>query len=161
MGTSTDGQLCYGYLFDEGHEFPWYSEDDFGDLEMWWEEQNGYVELPLEREPYTEDGDYQEWFKKLSRDEQDKYLDPRWEHHRKWVKDNPIPFDLVNYCSGDCPMYILAVPSTVITANRGYPERIVSLPEIKGIKQFTECLQKYGIHDCIEQPSWYLSSYMG
>ena len=40
------------------------------------------------------------------------------------VKDNPehkIPFELINCCSLGFPIYILAIPGTVIEARRGYP----------------------------------------
>lgn len=161
MGVSSDGQLCYGYLFEDDHEFPWYTEDDFGDVDQWWQEINGYEELPLEKEPFTPDGYYQNWFRKLGKLEQEKILTPRWDHHRKWQEEHPIPFDLVNYCSDDYPMYIVAVPSTVLTASRRYPELVNSFPKIKGISDFYSCLKEHGIHECNVQPNWYLSGYMG
>lgn len=62
MGVSTDGQLSYGFSYEEDQEFPWhyYDEDEEKtiDLEIdeWWREREGYK--PLHDNLWTEKGDY-------------------------------------------------------------------------------------------------------
>ena len=41
-----------------------------------------------------------------------------------WDRNNPMPFEVIKHCSKSCPMYGVAVPGTVLTANRGYPEKV-------------------------------------
>lgn len=73
MGQSTDGQISYGIMFEEGHDFPWemYEEED-------WMEVNGQTNYT-----YSEQRDY--------------------------LKKNPLPFESVNVCSGDCPIFLRLV----------------------------------------------------
>lgn len=62
MGVSTDGQLSYGFSYEEDQEFPWryYDEDkeETIDLEIdeWWQEKEGYK--PLHDNLWTVKGDY-------------------------------------------------------------------------------------------------------
>ena len=37
MGISTDGQICFGVLFEEGYEFPWDCEEYAYDIYIWWD----------------------------------------------------------------------------------------------------------------------------
>lgn len=39
MSTSTDGQICFGVVFEEDYEFPW---DDENNFEKWWQTVNGF-----------------------------------------------------------------------------------------------------------------------
>jgi len=74
-----------------------------------------------------------------------------------------LPIRLVNYCSGNYPAYILAVPNTFKVARRGYPESFhpmdlkVTLREIDTLLEFC---RKYDI-EVGGEPQWYLSSYWG
>ena len=37
MGTSTDGRINYGILFEEDFQFPWDEDEKYdGDIEQWW-----------------------------------------------------------------------------------------------------------------------------
>lgn len=82
----------------------------------------------------------------------------------EWFEDNVDeenpPVALVNYCSDSHPVYILAVPRTVITASRGYPVHIdvksleVSKDDILRLENFCE---QHNIS--YEEPRWWLSSY--
>src|SRR5437868_783086 len=74
MSVSTDGQIGYGVIFEDGCEFPWGDSDP----EQWWRNECGFK--------------------------------------------SSFPVELVNYCSGDYPMYMLAVPSSILSNSRGYPE---------------------------------------
>jgi hypothetical protein len=131
MGTSTDGQICYGIITDEDNEFPWDGDEFEGDEEEWWAWETGW-------EPTDE-----------------------CQYSFQWNEKHPMPFKLVNYCSGDFPMWIVAVPETVINANRGYPKsfdpaRLTVSTE--GLEAFKEFLAKYSIEG---DAKWWLSSYWG
>jgi hypothetical protein len=145
VGTSTDGQLCYGILV--GEDLPWTEQD----LELieWWREVN---DCPVVS-PYTEAGEY-----KPGITNGDAYFELR----HKWDDENPVPVEEVNFCSGDCPAYILAVPSTVKTAYRGSPL------EIDPVLIFPKDGEQALIDFCNRidivgrpRPKWYLSSYWG
>jgi len=146
MGESTDGQLCCGIMFEDYFEFPW--DDENVELDEWWREVNNcQVESPFTEWGYkpgvTDSGDY-------------------WDQLRQWDKENPIPVELVNYCSGDCPAWILAVPSSVRSCSRGDPlkfdptDLIVTLGEVRKLLKFCEQFKIKAT-----EPAWYLSSYWG
>ena len=141
MGISTDGIICFGILFEEGHTFPWQESlddlgeevyDDYADPEEWYAKQKGW------------DKNVHQW---------------SWQ----WVKENPLPFKLVNYCSGDCPMWILAVPETVNECSRGYPEalnpRAFTVEDYR-INELLNFCAAYNI-TVPDIPKWYLCSYWG
>lgn len=152
MSQSTNGQLCYGILFPEGFEFPWddlkYGNDD--SLKTWWREVNGFKHA---KEVFDSDGNY------IDGMTDDAYF---MEGH-DFDKSHPLPVELINYCSGDCPMFILAVPSTVIISRRGYPE-VVSLkvwPQID-FEALADFLKNHSLDNGDgNKCQWYLSSYWG
>lgn len=163
MGVSTDGQLCYGVPFPEGFEFPWekYSE------EKWWRKINGYKPPFM---LYNEDGEYLSGVKPP-----EALVDQYYEHQNEWDKANPFPVEVVNYCSDDCPMYMLAVKESVKNNSRGYPEEInpaeltVTDEQKKVLLNFIENYIKEKVDEYAEdysdklslEPKWYLSSYWG
>lgn len=156
MGQSTDGQLCFGVVFDEETEFPWDAEPFDGDEDEWWLVETGWKYDG--EQPFTEDGDYAPSF---SRD------DPRvgayFKDRREWKDAHPLPVELINYCSGDYPMWMIAVPATVKKARRGDPVAIDVTgldPHPEGERALTEFCEKYGLK-YEGQPSWWLSSYWG
>jgi len=134
MGTCIDGQLCYGIVFEEDFEFPWY-EDGILD---WW------LEVCGNKNPFDCGKDPKEYFR----------------YRREAMERSPVPFTLVNYCYVDDPMYIVAIPSTVKTASRCYPEKITSLDiDERERTAFLDACKKYlGVE---EEPKWYLSSFWG
>lgn len=156
MGTSTDGQICFGVMFEEDYEFPWNAEQYDDDIEAWWRDVHGYKN-PAPN-PFTEEGEYNDGFSSG-----DPRVSEYFDRQRDWMKKNPVPVTEVNYCSGDCPMIIIAVPSTVKTNNRGYPlEFSPSLltVRVKEVKMLRDFCTKYGLaEDCT--PKWWLSSYWG
>jgi hypothetical protein len=155
MGVSTDGQICFGVAFDEGFEFPWDAEQFDGDPQRWWRSVNGYSNPNWD--PFDEHGNYKPG---VTHD------DPRrktfWQHGWDWDKANPVPIILVNYCSGDVPMYIVAVPGPNLSCSRGYPEAFdpSTLTVTEEAAVLTEFLTKYEI-EFEGPPKWYLSSYWG
>src|SRR5687768_12176248 len=108
MGTSTNGEISYGIAFDEDFEFPWDDDDGEGDLENWWLAVNGY-KPPFE--VYDENGYI--GGKRPSEEKLSEYFAAQ----RSFQAAHPLPVELVNVCSGEYPMYILAVKETVLTAN--------------------------------------------
>jgi len=160
MSVSTDGIIAYGVLCGEQGDdnlFPW-EEDEFeGDIEAWWRAVNDYKPI---YKPYNDCGGYAEGW-----GEDDPRFGEYFKHQREWVEKNPLPVKLVNYCSGDYPMYCLAIPGTILTCNRGYPLRLefsdlMKKPSMKEINTLLEFCGAYNIKIC-EQADWYLMSYYG
>ena len=114
MGQSTDGIIAFGVAFPEGFEFPWGYTNDVDD---WWRKNSGFQDI---HQPFTEDGEWAEGW-----GSQD---DPRLKeynaHRLKWRRENPFPYEMVNYCSGDYPMWALVVPGSEIRCKRGIPLRL-------------------------------------
>lgn len=159
MGVSTDGIICFGIAFEEGTQFPW---DDDG-IESWWRNVNGY-KPPFEM--YDASGNYLptvelETDKFGQKHAKKEVTELYYGHMHAWEKENPLPVELVNCCSGDCPIWILTVPAVGLHARRGYPEKLdpgsLKTPDADALLAFC---QKYKLeHD--EPPSWYLCSYWG
>src|SRR3990167_1884691 len=144
MTQSTDGQICFGLMFEEDTVFPWCKEGEDGDIENWWIFQTcGKWAPPFEL--YDEDGEFIGGVEPPQH-KKDKYYEAKREFEKKAAP--PLPVELVNYCSGDNPIYILAVPSTCRSASRGYPEEFhpmdlkVTQQEIDALIEFC---RKFGI----------------
>lgn len=146
MGISTNAYIGYGIAFEEDIEFPW----ETGDIGSWWREWCGFkpsVDI------YTPEGNYVEG---ITGAERDRY----WEERTEWDKNNPVPVEECNYCSGDYPMYALIVPGSRLTANRGYPMKIsrnLDLPEKDKVIEFLTIMRQFNISD--EDPEFLLMSY--
>lgn len=154
MGTSTDGQLSYGIMFEEGFRFPWDAEEFDGDIGDWWKHVKGFVN-PIES-PWDEDGQYRPGYHENS-PEIGKYF----EHQHAWAVANPLPVEIVNYCSYDAPMYILAIKH--FENSRGYPHKI-DVNQLLIAEQETETLMAFikEFHiDTEDEPQWWLSSFWG
>lgn len=154
MGVSTDGQLCYGVLLEEGCELPWDAMDDY---ELWWRSVNGYERVvPLE-ELYADDGQRASTFTQ-------ERLEQQWAHQKEWGAANPMPFEVVNVCSEDYPIWMLAVRGTVHRAWRGDPKEIEpAMLELdsEAWEAFDEAMRKHLPDVSLERAGWYLSSYWG
>ncbi len=155
MGTSTDGEISFGFVFKESHEFPWDADPWDGDVEDWWKDNNGFKHSV---EIWDENSEYLPGIEQGC-PEYEKY----YEEMFAWEKANPIPFERINYCSCECGMYIIAVKSSVRRCSRGYPQKLHKTDfqvDIKDLSDFLEFCQKYGIMKADDQePSWYLTSY--
>ncbi len=155
MGQSTNGQLCYGIAFEDGFEFPWDVKHE-GEIDDWWAfEVHGFrhsVEL------FDDDGNYLNG------------VEPSKEASRQYFAErdafaalHPLPISLINYCSGEAPMFMMAVPSSVHSNRRGYPTVIdpskltVTDDEVDALIRFCSA---HGI-SFDDEPHWFLSSYWG
>ena len=155
MGTSTDADIAYGIdLGDDLYEMPWVSEDteDDGDIEKWWLRECGYKDLYDDL--WTEEGDYGEGYTNEKNKE-------NYAHKTKFMESHPCPVELHIHCSYDCPMYILAVKETTMSASRGYavefsPEDLKFKDEDK--VAFDNFIKKYKIEG---KPTWLLYSLWG
>jgi hypothetical protein len=149
MGISTDANVSFGIEVEEGFEFPW---GEAWDIENWLMEKLGY------KPPHTHLYDDQhcrtkEWNEKQSNE--------NWDHKHKWEEDN-IPIEFVNTCSGDEPMWIIAVPGTVQTVYRGYPMPLnLKEPNTEAVSRFLDFLNEHGLPLKETEPRWYLSSFYG
>ena len=152
MSVSTDVILCYGFSFDEDYEFPWEdSGDSEWDIESWWLESVHGYKPPFRL--FTDDGDYIDGRKPPS-----ERVSEYFAHRRAFAKEHPLPIRLIMHCHGDYPMWILAAPSSVTVARRGYPEEIhvllpVSGEELNALEDFCERWELGG-----DGPGWWLVS---
>lgn len=157
MSVSTDGQICFGVLLDEDAELPWDNEEYDHDIETWWT----YKILGFKHsfELFDERG---RWIEpRQSKEVENRYFQELIDFKKSHEE---VPYELVNCCSGDYPMYILAIKRTCMTASRGSPEKfnpseleLVSQEEDADLMEFCK---KYEI-ETTEESSWYLSSYWG
>ena len=111
MGVSTNGQIAFGYSFEEETEFPWGD-----DVEAWWRKVRGYTP---EVELYDADGNYLNGIEP-SKEATSAY----YAAQRAWDKANPMPVEIELHCSYDYPMCIIAVPGTCYSNRRGFPQEI-------------------------------------
>jgi len=154
MGQSTDGQICFGVVFEEDAELPWEAEEYDG-IEDWWTEVGGFK---AEFDPYTDEGEFKQGVSHTD-PRVDKYYNDRVE----WRKRNPLPVELVNSCSTNCPMWIIAVRGTVQEANRGFPIKFdpaALTVDPKNLQAFIDFVGRFEI-EFGGDPAWYLSSYWG
>lgn len=155
MGTSTNGQICHGVAFEEDFEFPWDAEHD-GDIDSWW--LYGVHGFKHSFEIYDANGNHLNG-KQPSAEDISRYF----KESREFVDANPLPVTLVNYCSGDYPMYAIAVPRTVINAFRGDPTEFdpaaLTVTDAERDALLSFCAD-HGI-EVPSEPKWLLTSYWG
>lgn len=113
------------------------------------------VELPWEEEGLDK------WYCRAShgKDFGGKYRE-MWD----FLRQNPIPFQLENYCSGEYPIYALVVTGTIKTATRGRPTNfnpsdLVVTPE--AVEKFLAAIGLSGIECDKASIGWILYSYLG
>ena len=155
MGQSTDGQIFFGVLLEEGAEFPWDGDPFGGDIDDWWIMKVKKWNPPFEL--YDESGEF------LPGMETDENIDVYYESKYKFKSENPLPVELVNVCSAEYPIYGLAVLGTYMFASRGYPESFNPLDLTftkENLDKLLNFLDETGIESDSE-PQWYLSSYWG
>ncbi len=99
----------------------------------------GEVDFPWDAEPW--DGDEEDW----------------------WVGAGMPPFHVVNYCSSECPLWILAIPGTVQTASRGFPETVLPLEvNADALERFEAFVATLDVKpDEENEAQWLLCSYWG
>ena len=152
MTTSTNGQICFGIFFEEGFQFPWDKNGD--EIDDWWIYTIHGFKHSFQL--YDNNGNYLNGIKPSNERIAQYYAEKR--EFEKTIPDCSVC--LVNCCSCDYPMYILALKDSCLCARRGYPESFN--PEQLKIKTkvLLDFCEKYGIeHE--NEPKWYLSSYWG
>src|SRR5690348_13757855 len=110
MGVSTDGQICFGILLgdeEDDLELPW-DDKRYEDLDDWWIDGVHGYKPPFEL--FDADGNYING-ERPSEETIKAYYAPRWE----FEKQHPIPVKLVNGCSGNYPVWILALKDVGFT----------------------------------------------
>lgn len=155
MGISTDGIIAFGWIFEDGFEFPWDFEPWDSDEESWWMDVNEYQPL---YSPFTDDGNYAEGFSRG-----DSRISKEYDNQFKWKMDNPLPVEVLNYCSYEYPLYALVLPETIIRCSRGYPEKLpmtLKTPTPLQIEELNSFVQKYNI-EVDSEPSYHLMSFFG
>jgi len=155
MGTSTDGQLCFGVSFPEEHEFPW---GEFEVEEWWFEKILGYKH-PFEI--YDDTGNYIDG---VAPDED--LSNEYYAHYSNFRDANPMPVEVVMHCSYNYPMIIIAAKESLHCNSRGYPEVIntetlvVTDESRQAVADF--CKKYCEITSDVDlEPKWYLTSMWG
>lgn len=155
MGVSTNGQISYGISFEEGFEFPW-SEERGGDIDAWCIYDALGFKHSTEIYADTKSG-YVNDVKPS-----DDVITAYYKEQHEFENAHPLPVEIVNYCSGEYPMHVLAVPSTVKTAKRGFPTKFnpseLVVPDDERDALLTFCADHGIVH---EEPAWMLTSYCG
>lgn len=173
MGISSDGILAFGVDLGEPDdvELPWASdgEDDDGEFEEWyvglhgvtaahlWDAYNAWAETPEALAIPGHSGERLKAYEAAHpawREELDAY------YEKKHEIEGAAPIEIVQHCSYDYPMYIVAVPGTVTTAYRGSPEKIpdfdVDSAKVAAAGDFCAA---HGIP--FDNPGWLLASMYG
>jgi hypothetical protein len=154
MGTSTDGQLSFGVAFEVEFEFPWSDDKYEGNIDVWWRDVRGFVN-PVES-PFDDSGNYKPGVNRGS-----PVISKYFAKQREWEKANPLPVELVNYCSDDYPMWIIATKH--IHAHRGTP-KAVDVDFLRDTDEAYQTLCEFLEEFSIESDGeirWWLSSYWG
>lgn len=139
MGQSTDGILVFGFDLGVEDESPDFlgEFDDLTDL-------------------LSDEAGLTEWRNDFTDAQSSAYFKTRRE------LEAACPVDIVLHCSGDYPMYILAIRGYEYSASRGSPEiiemdkLIVDDAKIQAAKEWCEA---HGIE--WQEPKWVLASYWG
>lgn len=134
MGQSTDAILAFG--FDLGEELPEKIQEELDAIN-----DNEGIESWLEMiagvEPWSPEA--KDWWK------------------RRDDAVAKIPVDFIRHCSGDYPMYFLAIRGTEMRASRGYPEPITMPASIVGWREILrDFCAEHGIE--YEEPDWHIFS---
>lgn len=145
MGQSTDAILAWGIQFEEKKAIPWEEaaeragyDDPLDDDAM------AYLLCGLDKPKasYKDDAEVHREY---------------WDAKRAALKECPV--ELISHCSGEYPMYMLAISSSEKKARRGYPQAIdPNFLEIQDgwLEEFVEACKKLGIEN--PEPKWWLQS---
>lgn len=157
MTVSTNGQICYGVVIPEEDVLPWDLDGFDGDIGHWW--LHSVLGFQHSFEMFTPQGNWiggEKW-------PQDK-IDEYYGEQRDFAEQSPkLPVELVNFCSYDYPIYVLAIPETCKSARRGYPERFVPTKLVFTDEQKEDLLEFCKTYEIEfeDGPAWYLSSFWG
>jgi hypothetical protein len=148
--SSATANLSYGFVFEEGFRFPW-TDDEDNDIEEWWI-NNGF-DNPIEY-PYDEDYNLKKGI--TTEDVELWYI-----NRRDWLKDNPLPVELIAFGSGWESLYILTVKNASSSSDcdpiKLEPE-FMSYEKVWALRQrLLDFVATYGIKTTGE-PKWWLSA---
>lgn len=150
--AGTDGQLSYGYTFEEGYEFPWGDDD----IEDWWRQTKGFE--PINQAELWSGDSYSPLYKE-NREEWSSLWRQSDDHRTAWDAENPLPVELITHCSHEYGMYILAVPGANYSNSRGSTEQIEPAKMLyvdhRALDKF---IKDYELEP-EEGPGWFLTSY--
>ena len=136
MSEGANSQISFGVVLGENADLPW---EEVG-LEEWWVTEALKYEKPAGLKTYGE------------------VLD----HKAEFSKQNPFPFDVIEYFCYDSTRVLLAVKNTYREA-KSYtplpflPEELI-IPE-KGEAKLKEFFETH-LKDITYRPNWYLSGYV-
>lgn len=156
MSVSTDGLIFYGVLLDEDTELPWNTNKyDYSELE-WWRDVNGFKPT---NNLYDENGNWVNGIKPTEEAYKAYYTELAL-----FDKKHPIPFEVVNYCSGEYPLYALTARGSYMYGLRGDPTEINPsidfILDNEKVKVFVDfCIKYFDLTDV--KPRWWLGSYWG
>ena len=152
MSVSTDSILCYGFEVGDEDEKPDWMEPQGDDEEFDFEtflvsKFSDSIKDPAE----FDKADYD------SNPETRKQWSDYWAAKRELVKS--VNVDLVSHCSGDYPMYVIAVKASITMARRGYPKKLAGdiVVDPGWHKILEDFCEKTGIP--MSEPCWVLCSY--
>ena len=141
MGMNAYASICFGIALEDGVELPWNDEKYRDGIEEWWRDVNNFVSpVPC---PFDPRGNYLPGFGSDHPQVND-YFDAV----HVWDKANPLPVEIVDFCSCEYPMYIIAVLGSQSYTDWGDPSPIdptkltVTPKEIAVLLDF---LDEYGI----------------
>lgn len=151
MGVSTDGLLFLGILIDEESECPWEDEkDEDGETGTWYSWEDHYARLkgcPKPDVPYDTP--------------KNKALHSAyWDAKRKILEACAVEMD--THCSGEYPLWYVALKRLRWSASRGSPDSFEVLPvatdeDRAAVVEFCKLMDI----KCEEKPQWHLASYWG
>jgi hypothetical protein len=164
MSTSTDAILFYGYCFgDDFDNPPWkVKRNEDGDLEDGYDDEESIYASAVGVNPPKEEYP-------VKNDDSDVANEIRLNYSAYWADKSRVNkescCEIIRHCSGDYPMYGVAVSSTVIKAWRGYPKDLKNCDHLivdvivnNLLKNYCE---KMGIDVTGLEPSWWMVSYWG
>jgi hypothetical protein len=128
VGVSTDAIICYGIPVKEDVKLPWNDDNGQGDIEDWWL----YTAMKFCHtfDPYDKEGNRLEGTT-------DDMISAYHAEADKFLEDHPCPVELIWHCSYDYPMFIIALPGSLVTSCRGDvtkidPDMIAKAPFYQG-----------------------------
>jgi hypothetical protein len=145
MGQSTDAILFFGFCWDKEDEYPWTVDGkidpDGDDAEIRYAAAVGITQPVVE---YSDDPEVQKIFHNY------------WDARSKAMKKSKC--HVGTHCSGECPMYYVAVTESETKAYRGSPEVIKNLDiTLEWVESLTNYCRKMGI-EIDREPKWWLVS---
>jgi len=157
MGMDAEAQINFGVVLAEEWPMPWVDpensvDDPEGCLTEWWIHQiHGFKHVV---KPWTDAG---ERTPGVSEEDISRYFDEQ----KEWLKEEPLPVQLICTASSDDPVWILSVPGSFFNSWEKPVEVVIpmTVPIGDRVTAFVQFLQEYGVA-YTKGPCWLLSSYL-